>query len=154
VFDVTVTVRNLPALSGRSAYVAWVTTPDLDDGRKLGVIGGDQTTTGSVSWNKYIVLVTAESQPVGEHWKGPIVLRGFSPSTYLANYSSHPLFLGGMPPCPRSASDIGDRRPGREPIAEVVRCERTRRAQPRWTGAGRFDRRPPAADPGHTAAAP
>ncbi|SRR5579883_10890 len=101
VFAVTVSVQNLPAVSalGGTEYVAWATTQDLTDANKLGVIGADQKTTGTVAWNKYIVLVTAEHAPVGTHWKGPVVLRGFSPSTYLANYASHPLFLGGMPPC-------------------------------------------------------
>jgi len=98
VFDITVTVQNLAPSRG-SQYVAWATTQDLSDADKIGVIGSDQKAVGTVSWNKYIVLVTEEQAPVGAHWKGQVVLRGFSPSTYLANYASHPLFLGGMPPC-------------------------------------------------------
>jgi hypothetical protein len=101
VFDITVTVQNLPAPSavGGAKYVAWATTQDLTDADKLGEIGPDQKVVGKVAWNKYIVMVTAEPAPIGTHWKGPVVLRGFSPATYLANYASHPLFLGGMPPC-------------------------------------------------------
>jgi hypothetical protein len=100
-FDVHITVKNLPspAAFGATAYVAWASTADLDKATNLGVIGSDQTTKGVMALNKYIVLVTAERTPVGPIWKGPVVLRGFSASTFLANYASHPLFLGGMPPC-------------------------------------------------------
>jgi hypothetical protein len=101
VFDVTVTVQNLapPKALGGAQYVAWATTQDLTDADKIGVIGADQKAVGRVAWNKYIVLVTVEPSPVPAHWTGAVILRGFSPATYLANYASHPLFLGGMPPC-------------------------------------------------------
>jgi hypothetical protein len=101
IFDVTVTVQNLapPQANGGTQYVAWATTQDLTDADRIGVIGHDQKAVGKVAWNKYIVLVTAEGATVPEHWKGTVVLRGFSPATYLTNYASHPLFLGGMPPC-------------------------------------------------------
>jgi len=101
VFDITVTVQNLAPVKalGGSQYVAWATTQDLVDADKIGVIGSDQKAVGKVAWNKYIVLVTVEPTPVPAHWTGAVVLRGFSPATYLANYASHPLFLGGMPPC-------------------------------------------------------
>lgn len=98
IFDVTVTVQELTPLPGGAQYVAWATTQDLTDADRIGVIK-DQKAVGKISWNKFIVLVTQETGPVAEHWKGPVVLRGFSPSTYLANYASHPLFVGGMPPC-------------------------------------------------------
>ncbi len=101
IFDVTVTVQNLapPQSNGGTQYVAWATTQDLTDADRIGVIGHDQKAVGKVAWNKYIVLVTAEGATVPAHWKGTVVLRGFSPATYLTNYASHPLFLGGMPPC-------------------------------------------------------
>jgi hypothetical protein len=65
----------------------------------LGTIGQNQTSKGVMALSKYIILVTAERAPIGPIWKGQVVLRGFSASTFLANYASHPLFLGGMPPC-------------------------------------------------------
>jgi hypothetical protein len=101
IFDVTVTVQNLapPQTNGGTQYVAWATTQDLTDADRIGVIGHEQKAVGKVAWNKYIVLVTAEGATVSTHWKGTVVLRGFSPATYLTNYASHPLFLGGMPPC-------------------------------------------------------
>jgi len=101
VFDITVSVQNLPparALGG-AHYAAWATTQDLIDADFIGIIAPDGKATGKVAWNKYIVLVSIEPDPVPKHWTGAVVLRGFSPSTYLANYASHPLFLGGMPPC-------------------------------------------------------
>jgi hypothetical protein len=101
IFDVTVTVQNLapPSSTGGTQYVAWATTQDLTDADRIGVIGHDEKAVGKVAWNKYIVLVTSEGATVPQHWKGTVVLRGFSPATFLANYASHPLFLGGMPPC-------------------------------------------------------
>ena len=99
IFTVTVTVQNLAPPQSGTQSVAWATTQDLVDADKIGPLGKEQKAVGTVSWNKYIVLVTAETGAVGPHWKGPVILRGFSPATYLANYASHPLFLGGMPPC-------------------------------------------------------
>lgn len=101
IFTVTVTVQGLaaPSAQGGTQYIAWATTQELTDANKIGIVTNDKKAVGTVSWNKYIVLVTAEGATVGDHWKGPVVLRGFSPATYLANYASHPLFLGGMPPC-------------------------------------------------------
>lgn len=101
IFTVTVTAQGLaaPSAQGGTQYIAWATTQELTEADKIGVVSNDKKAVGTVSWNKYIVLVTAEGATVGNHWKGPVVLRGFSPATYLANYASHPLFLGGMPPC-------------------------------------------------------
>ena len=101
VFDITVTVQNLPPAKalGGAHFAAWATTQDLIDADFIGIIGPDGKAIGKVAWNKYIVLVSIEPDPVPKHWTGAVVLRGFSPSTYLANYASHPLFLGGMPPC-------------------------------------------------------
>ena len=101
IFDITVTVQNLapPAALGGAHFVAWATTQDLVEADQIGVIGADGKASGRVAWNKYIVLVTPEPAQVPKHWTGAVVLRGFSPATYLANYASHPLFLGGMPPC-------------------------------------------------------
>jgi hypothetical protein len=101
IFDVNITLKNMSAPSsfGGTAYVAWASTASLDHAVKLGVVGSDETVKGVMALSKYIILVTAEKAPIGDMWKGPVVLRGFSASTFLANYASHPLFLGGMPPC-------------------------------------------------------
>jgi hypothetical protein len=101
IFSITVSAQGLaaPSAQGGTQYIAWATTQELTEADKIGVVSNDKKAVGTVSWNKYIVLVTAEGATVGDHWKGPVVLRGFSPATYLANYASHPLFLGGMPPC-------------------------------------------------------
>ncbi len=101
VFTITVTVQGLapPSAEGGTQYVAWATTQELTEADKIGVVSNDRKAAGTVSWNKYLVIVSAEGATVGDHWKGPVVLRGFSPATYLTNYASHPLFMGGMPPC-------------------------------------------------------
>ncbi len=101
IYDVHISLSNLPPASelGGAEYVAWVTSPDLDRAERLSPIGHDGTAQGRVTMNKFIILVTAEHTPVGAHWTGRVALRGFSPSTFLQNFSSEELFLGGTPPC-------------------------------------------------------
>ena len=101
VLEVTVSARQLPppaSLGPYSTYVAWASTPNLDDVRRLGAVT-DQPAVGSVAWNKFMVFVSAEPSAARERWSGPIVLRGMSASGYMQNFSAHPLFNGGVPPC-------------------------------------------------------
>lgn len=102
VYDLQVTVSRLPApqtLGPYSVYVAWVATPNLDQLQRLDTVSAARPASGQVAWNKFMVFVTAEVAAVGRRWSGPIVLRGMSASGYLQNFSSHPLFSGGVPPC-------------------------------------------------------
>jgi hypothetical protein len=102
VYDVEVSAHGLPApatLGPYHVYVAWVATPDLDQVKRLDAIGPENRASGQVAWNKFMVFVTAEASAAGRRWSGPIVLRGMSASGYLQNFSSHPLFSGGVPPC-------------------------------------------------------
>lgn len=95
-FDLEVSVRGLreASLAGPGgAYVAWVTTPELDRVEKLGVIG--PTGTGRYhlsSMNKFLLLITLEASADVEARRGPIVLRGVSPSGLMQNMESHELF--------------------------------------------------------------
>ena len=102
VLDVEVSAAGLPApasLGPYSVFVAWATTPNLDQVRRLGSLGPGGRAQGQVTWNKFMVFVSAEASTRGEHWSGPIVLRGMSASGYMQNFSAHPLFNGGVPPC-------------------------------------------------------
>ena len=101
VLEVEVSAQGLPtphSLGPYATYVAWATTPDLDEVRRLGVLT-DQPATGRVAWNKFMLFVTAEPGAARERWTGPVVLRGMSASGYMQNFSAHPLFNGGVPPC-------------------------------------------------------
>ena len=102
IFDVSFTPAGLPAPStlGRfDRYVLWAARDDLGEMQKLGVIRNGQSLTGRVAYNKFLLVVTAESGAggVADKWTGPIVLRGFAPSALLENFSGKTMFNGGMP---------------------------------------------------------
>lgn len=99
-FDVSFTATGLPRPStlGRfDTYVAWSARDDLSEVRKLGIVTSGEPLKARVAYNKFLVIVTAESGAGGAKWAGPIVLRGFSPSALLENFSGKTMFNGGMP---------------------------------------------------------
>jgi hypothetical protein len=101
VWAAEVTVEGLPAPASLGAYTgfaAWAATPDLDSVRRLGALANGSA-TGEVAWNKFLIFVSAEASATADRWSGPIVLRGMSASGYMQNFSAHPLFNGGVPPC-------------------------------------------------------
>jgi hypothetical protein len=100
IFDVELTASGLPSPSSfgpYTQYVAWAVTSDLATTERLGVAGAGRTVSGQVAFNKFLIVVTAESAAVGDKWQGPIILRGFSPSALLENFSGKTMFNGGMP---------------------------------------------------------
>jgi len=96
-YDVTITVSGLPPAPAGTKYVAWLANGDLGEPRLIGTIGADGKVAGHVSYNKFVILVTQERDPLTDHWNGKVVLSGFSPSTYLENYAAKELFSGGVP---------------------------------------------------------
>ena len=102
VFDVSFTATGLPAPStlGRfDSYILWAARDDLGEMQKLGIVRNGQPLASRVSYNKFLIVVTAESGTggAGGKWTGPIVLRGFAPSALLENFSGKTMFNGGMP---------------------------------------------------------
>jgi hypothetical protein len=101
IFDVSFTATGLPAPStlGRfDHYVLWVARDDLGEMQQLGLVRSGQSVTSRVAYNKFLIVVTAESGAGGAgKWTGPIVLRGFAPSALLENFSGKTMFNGGMP---------------------------------------------------------
>jgi hypothetical protein len=101
VFKIEVQVPQLPPPNsfgaGLTTYVAWVTTAALDRVERLGPLTPGTATSGRVAMAKFLVVVTAEPNAGGTKWSGPIVMRGTSPSNYLANFSGHTMFNGGVP---------------------------------------------------------
>ena len=97
-YDVQVTATGLPAPSslgaGYTTYVAWESTPDLTRWVRLGTITNGTSTVGSADLNKFLFVVTAESSATTAEHHGPTVLHGSSPSAWLQNFMSHPLFRG------------------------------------------------------------
>jgi len=96
-----VTVRDLPApesLGPYAAYVAWAATPTLTEVHRLGAIRrAGATDVGTVSLDKFIVLVSAEPETPGTEPIGPFVLRAQSPSTRMLPADFLQFTLGAAP---------------------------------------------------------
>ncbi|MYN67691.1 MAG: multicopper oxidase family protein [Acidobacteria bacterium] len=80
-FDLALQLAGLPdpaGLGDYSGYVAWATTPRLRPVVNLGRVANGRTAVGPIDLDKFLVLVTAESDPDAPAWEGRIVLRGTS----------------------------------------------------------------------------
>jgi hypothetical protein len=75
----------------KGAYVAWVSTPSLDQVQRLGVLDENMQVKGTVTWNKFLVIITLEpsADDLGERWQGPVVLRGMSRSGMMHTMAGH-----------------------------------------------------------------
>lgn len=96
-YDIRVTASGLPApkaLGPYRAYVAWEVSADLSEWRRLGVIGNGISTVGVAERNKFLFVITAEADTAPVAHAGPTVLHGTSPSGWLQQFLSHPLFRG------------------------------------------------------------
>jgi hypothetical protein len=92
-YDVRLTFQRLPE-ARRGTYVGWATTSEVDQIVRLGAPGTDGAIRGQVSWNKFLLVVTLESDddPDAEAWSGPIVLRGMSRSGKMHTMAGHGAF--------------------------------------------------------------
>jgi hypothetical protein len=77
---------------------AWAAKSDLSEIRKLGTLGEDLGAEGTVSWNKFLLVVTLEpgsgsgsgsGSGNDDRWKGPIVMRGMSRSGLMHTLAGH-----------------------------------------------------------------
>ena len=94
-FNVRITATGLPVpskLGAYTIYVAWAATTDLSQWVRLGVVTNGTSTVGPVAFNKFLIVVSAESSEPAATQVGPTVLHGTSPSGYLQSFLSHPLF--------------------------------------------------------------
>ncbi len=83
------TITGLPdpaLLDGSRAYVAWATTPQFDPMVRLGEVTNGVTELGEVSLTKFLILVSAESDPATVTRQGRLVLRGTSPSIRMERH--------------------------------------------------------------------
>lgn len=99
-YDVRLELRGLPApasLGRFTTYVAWAATTDLSRWYRLGSVGNGSHTVGHIELNKFLFVITAESDSAPAARKGPTVLHGIGPSSFLQSFVSHPLFRG-IPP--------------------------------------------------------
>jgi len=74
--------------------VAWVTTPELDQVQRIGVLDEDLRASGETRWNKFIVVVSLENDgdPAQTRWSGPIAFRGMSVSGRMHTMVGHGAF--------------------------------------------------------------
>ncbi len=90
VYDLAISIDNLrPAPEG--VYVAWVSTPNLDQIIRLGALDDQMAINGQVTWNKYLVIITLEpsDDASSKKWQGPVVLRGMSRSGLMHTMAGH-----------------------------------------------------------------
>jgi suppressor of ftsI len=64
-------------------YVAWLTPPTLAPMVRLGEVANGRWELDEAGLNTFLVLVSAEGPDVGDERRGPLVLRGASPSMVL-----------------------------------------------------------------------
>jgi len=96
-YDIRITASGLPdpsRLGEYQAYVAWEVSTDLASWHPLGPVRNGTTTVGPADWNKFLLVVTAEPDSTPATHTGPTVLHGSSPSTWLQQFLTHPLFRG------------------------------------------------------------
>jgi len=99
-YDVQLTLSRLPdpsTLGPYKAYIAWGVTTDLGQWRRLGAVTNGNSTVGRIEYNKFLLVVAAESDSTATKHVGQIALSGTSPSGWLQTFLSHPLFRGLAP---------------------------------------------------------
>jgi len=66
-----------------TTYVAWATPLELDPVVKLGTVENGRNELGEVSFNKYLIWISAEASEDVARRDGPLVVRGRSPSSRM-----------------------------------------------------------------------
>lgn len=66
-----------------TAYVAWATPLSLDPVVRLGEVRNGRNTLGEVSFNKYLIWISAEANADVTVRDGPLIVRGRSPSSRM-----------------------------------------------------------------------
>lgn len=87
VYDLNIKIDRMKA-PAEGEYAVWITTPDLKNVKFLGTLDENHQIQGRVDWNKYLVVVSLETE-IGERWSGPIVLRGMSRSGLMHTMAGH-----------------------------------------------------------------
>ncbi|MDQ3222313.1 MAG: multicopper oxidase domain-containing protein, partial [Gemmatimonadota bacterium] len=96
-------VLNLSALPDPASlgpyrsFVAWATTPDLDPMIPLGPVRNGRTVAGPIALERFIIMISAERSPAVRERHGPLVLRGSSPSLFMAPHGVTELPPAGQP---------------------------------------------------------
>ena len=118
-FQVLIRISGLPPAKSLGPYrhfVAWATTPEMDPMIALGPVGNGTTNLRSIALERFLILISVEASASGREPRGPFVLRGSSPSLFMAPHGvtdlppaghaaqGHSIHRWSMPPMHRSAS--------------------------------------------------
>ena len=89
-YDVGIELTDLKTPTS-GILVAWATTTQVDQIRRLGALDEAFRSRGQVSWNKFLLVVTLEESddPEADMWSGPIVMRGMSRSGMMHTMAGH-----------------------------------------------------------------
>jgi FtsP/CotA-like multicopper oxidase with cupredoxin domain len=99
-----ITLRGLPqAPGGGTRYVAWAATPAMDVIHRVGVVTNGVNRGGEIALDRFLVLISAEQTPLPSEPRGPILLRGESPSNRMRPPDLYQLSLGVVTPPTESA---------------------------------------------------
>lgn len=71
------------ALGDFTRYILWITPPTLDTMTPVGEVTEGVTFPGEGGFNQYLLWVSAEGPELGDGPRGPLLLRGTSPSMVL-----------------------------------------------------------------------
>ncbi|MCA9738234.1 MAG: hypothetical protein R3E98_04140 [Gemmatimonadota bacterium] len=89
-YALDVTTHRLPPAPAGREYAVWVAMNTLAEAERLGTLDASGRASGTVAWNKFLVIVTLEEAgSTGERWQGPVVLRGISRSGLMHTMAGH-----------------------------------------------------------------
>lgn len=92
-YHLVVDVEGLRSGEG-THHVVWVATPELDRYRRIGTLEEEGRVEGEVTWNKFLVFVTAEDRADPPTWSQRILLSALSPSGRMHTMAGHGPFSG------------------------------------------------------------
>lgn len=83
-YEILIDIAGLPDLApGEGHWVLWASPLTLDPLINLGEVGNGHASAGEISFNKFMLVVSREPELGGSERKGPLVLRGRSPSSRM-----------------------------------------------------------------------
>jgi FtsP/CotA-like multicopper oxidase with cupredoxin domain len=118
-YELTARVEGLPApesLGDYTVYVAWATTLLLGDPVRLGVVTNGAVLLGTLAYDQFRVLISAEPNAEVPERTGPLVLRGTSPSAQAQQHQDALMF----PPAAMDHSATGWRAPPMAPASPMM----------------------------------
>ena len=98
-----ITLRGLPRPPAGTSYVAWAASPTMDVIQRLGVVTNGVNRVAAMALDRFLVLISAEATPASSEPRGPILLRGESPSNRMRPPDLYQLSLGALTPPPESS---------------------------------------------------